>query len=180
MNKKWLAIKQLDRQLKEWQTVARQFQRPRGGWVKTLREALNMTAEQLANRLNLSRARIVQLENAEIHDAITVRSLKEAANALECEFIYAIIPKDNNTLENIVKTRAEKIAHERIKNVAHTMALENQAVNKNLLKTEEDELAKSIAEAISKNIWLQDNPSNTTLADSIAKMLIENQPKKKK
>ena len=51
MNSRWLTIKQLDKQLKEWQAVNKKYGMPRTGWVKTLRLALSMSAEQLGSRL---------------------------------------------------------------------------------------------------------------------------------
>ena len=73
-------INQLDRQLKEWQVVSQQYGKPRAGWIKTLRIAQSMSAEQLGATLGLSRGRIHQLEKAEIDDAVTLRTLREAAN----------------------------------------------------------------------------------------------------
>jgi predicted DNA-binding mobile mystery protein A len=157
MNNQWLAIKQLDRQLKDWQAVSNKYGKPRAGWVKTLREALSMSVEQLANRLGLTRGRIAQLENAEVHDAVTLRTLKEAANAMECEFVYAIVPKGNSTLEDIIKTRAEQIAHERISRVAHTMALEEQLLDDNILKSQKSELARNLMEHLNKKLWSEQN-----------------------
>ncbi|MDR3476862.1 MAG: mobile mystery protein A [Gammaproteobacteria bacterium] len=153
MNKHWLTIKQLDKQLKEWQTVSKQYGVPRAGWVKTLRTALSMSAEQLADRLGLTRSRINQLESAEIHDAVTLRSLKEAANAMECEFVYAIVPKNQSSLEDIIKKRAEQIANERVTRVAHSMSLEAQSVDADILKRQKDELTQSLIENLNKKFW---------------------------
>jgi predicted DNA-binding mobile mystery protein A len=175
MSTHWLAIRQLDRQLKEWQAVSNKYGKPRAGWVKTLREALSMSAEQLANRLGLTRARIVQLEKAEINDAVTLRTLKEAANAMECEFIYAIVPKGTSTLEDIIKTRAEIIANERIARVAHTMALEDQALEDSILLNQKSELARSLAKHLNKKLWLEqdhfDAKQKTELKNSIAESI---------
>tara|TARA_R110000868_G_scaffold330538_4_gene591509 strand:- start:1573 stop:2130 length:558 start_codon:yes stop_codon:yes gene_type:complete len=159
MSNRWLTIKQLDRQLQEWQAVSNKYGKPRAGWVKTIREALSMSAEQLANRLGLSRARIVQLENAETQDAVTLRALREAANAMECEFVYTIVPKGNHRLEDIIKTRAEHIASERIARVAHTMALEAQALDDDLLKIQKKELARSLMEHLNKKFWSEPDSS---------------------
>src|SRR5688572_12976007 len=122
MKNQWLTIHQLDRQLKEWQVIRNKYGKPRPGWVKTIRTALSMSAEQLATRLGLTRGRITQLESAETLNAVTLRTLEEAANALGCELIYAIVPKGNSTLEGILKTRAEQVAKERVAQVAHTMS----------------------------------------------------------
>lgn len=146
-------IRQLDKQLNEWQLVRRKYGTPRAGWIKTLRVALSMSTEQFASRLGLTRGRVNQLENAEVHHSVTLRSLNEAANALGCELIYAIVPKGSSTLEGIIKTRAEQVAKERIASVAHSMSLEAQSVNADMLKIQKDELAKSLVEHLNKNFW---------------------------
>lgn len=153
MHKHWLAIKQLDRQLKEWQGTNSKYGRPAKGWVKTLRVVLNMSAEQFANRLGVKRARVNQLESAEMHDAVTLRTLREAANAMECDLVYAIVPKNNSTLEDIIKKQAEQIAKERVANVAHSMLLEAQTIDSDSLKLQKEELARSLLEHLNKKFW---------------------------
>lgn len=155
MKNQWLIIKQLDAQLREWKSVSKKFGRPRLGWVKTVRLALNMSAAQLADRLNLTRSRINQLENAEIHDAVTLRTLKEVANAMECELVYAIVPK-HSTVENIIKARSEAIAQAMVKRVAHSMSLEAQTVNTDMLKQQKEELAKKLRAELNKKFWAED------------------------
>jgi predicted DNA-binding mobile mystery protein A len=166
-------IKQLDKQLKEWQAVSKKYSVPRVGWVKTMRMALGMSVEQLANRLGVTRSRITQFENAEIHDAVTLRSLKEAANAIECELVYAIVPKNNSSLEGIIKKRAEQIAHERIARVAHSMALEAQAVDVDVLKDQKDELVKNLMEHLSKQLWSSQENYHKNPQENILKKNIE-------
>lgn len=176
MKNQWLTIKQLDRQLKEWQMLNHKYEKPRAGWIKTLRVALSMSAEQFANRLGLTRGRVNQLENAEIHDAVTLRALKEAANALECELVYAIVPKGNSTLEDILKKRAEQIANERVARVAHSMSLEAQTVEADTLKIQKDELSKSLIEHLNKKFWATDRPNKQS---NLRQKLIDNMKKKK-
>lgn len=153
MKNQRLIINQLDRQSKEWQAVHNKYGKPRAGWIKTIRVALSMSAEQLGSRLSLTRGRINQLENAEIQNAVTLRSLKEAANALGCELIYAIVPKGNSTLEGIIKTRASQLAEEQVARVAHSMSLEAQTVDADLLKIQKEELTKSLIEHLNKKFW---------------------------
>jgi len=179
MNDRWLTIKQLDRQLKEWQAVCRQYGRPRVGWVRTLRAALNMSAEQLANRLGLTRSRITQLENAEIHDAVTIRTMKEVANAMECEFVYAIVPKNNSSLEAIIKARAEQVANEKVNRVAHSMSLEAQSVDNEALKMQKNELTEKLTTRLNKKLWAELKNQNKS-AEDVLKKLIQNLQKKRK
>ncbi len=177
MNNQWLTIKQLDRQLQEWKTVSSKYSRPKMGWIKTLRVALSMSAEQFANRLGLTRGRVNQLESAEIHDAVTLRTLKEAANALECELVYAIVPK-GGSLEDIIKTRAENIAKKQVASVAHTMSLEAQSVDATALKRQQDELAESLMEHLNKKLWKEDDMEKKQ-QDHMFQKLLKNLQKKK-
>lgn len=159
MNNQWLMINQIDAQLKEWQSISHQYGKPRSGWIKTIRTALNMSVAQLAQRLGLSRARIAQLENAEIHDAVTLRALREAANAMECELVYAIVPKGNSTLKGIINRRAEQIARERVTRVAHSMSLEEQSIDNDTLKHQQIELAKNLMGHLNKKFWALETPN---------------------
>lgn len=171
MKNQWLMIRQLDQQLKDWQAVTRKHgNRPRIGWVKTIRSALSMSIEQLAQRLSLSTARVKQLERAEINDAVTLRTLRETANALECELIYAFVPKGNTSLEDILKTRAKQIAKERVTRVARTMSLEDQSINTKTIAVTIDEQTKDLLEHLNKKFW----------AESLEKYIISTQKKKKK
>lgn len=179
MKNQWLTINQFDRQLKEWQAVSKKYGKPRAGWVKTLRVALSMSAEQFANRLGLTRARVNQLENAEVHNAVTLRTLKEAANALGCELVYAIVPKGNSTLEDIIKTRAEQVAKERVARVAHSMSLEAQTVDANTLKIQQEEIAKILMEHLNKKFWKTLEPKNEKNKDNLLKKFIEKHKQKK-
>ena len=178
MNSQWLMIKQLDNQLKEWQVVNSKYGRPRFGWVRTLRVALSMTTEQLASRLGVKRGRIAQLENAEICDRVTLRALKDAAEAMECEFIYAIVPKKFSTLESIVKTRAEQVAQEKVSIVAHTMSLEAQSVNSTQLENQKNELAKDLVEHMNKKLWAQEYKTSPEFAKALAAALVKNKGNK--
>lgn len=177
MKNQWLTIKQLDRQLKEWQILNNKFGMPKTGWIKTLRTALNMSAEQFANRLGLTRARVNQLESSEAHDAVTLRTLREAANALDCDLVYAIVPKGNSTLEEIIKKQAEKVANERVTTVAHSMSLESQSIDAEMLQMQKDELAKNLMEHLNKKFWATSEKRNNQI-DLRAKLL-KNIKKKK-
>lgn len=152
-NNRWLAVKQLDRQLKKWQAVSHEYGSPRAGWVKTLRKTLGITASQLAARLGLSSSRISQLEKAEIEDAVTLHALRNAAHGMGCELVYAFIPKDQTSLENLLAAKAEQIAEDKVARVAHSMSLEAQTVDPEILKEQKKQLVKNLTDhfTIEKN-----------------------------
>jgi hypothetical protein len=53
-------------------------------------------------------------------------TLRRAADALDCELVYALIPR--KSLVETVHSRASVLADEELARVSQTMALEDQAV----------------------------------------------------
>ena len=129
-----------------------EFARPHRGWIKAVREALGMTTAQLARRIGVSQPRITELEQAEIDDKITLGSLRRAAEALNCTLVYAIVP-NNSTLENIVLDRARKKATKILAGVNHTMALEDQNLSDEDIRSEIENLAHEIIVKKPRIIW---------------------------
>ena len=145
-----LKQRQLDAILARWRTAELQS-RPPSGWIKAIREALGMPAAYLAKRLGIVPSSLSRLETSEADDTITLGSLRRAAEALGCELQYALVPKQ--TLEQIIATQADKVAHERIKTVAHTMALEAQATSSDATAIQARELATSLLNGSQRALW---------------------------
>lgn len=127
------------------------FTPPPKGWVRTIRRAIGMTSLQLAIRLGQSQPRVADIEKRERDGALTIRTLRRVAQALDCHFVYAIVP--NERLEKMVRQRAAKIANRRLKSVEHTMTLENQAVSKAVSKRQRANLIKLIVDQELSHIW---------------------------
>jgi predicted DNA-binding mobile mystery protein A len=123
---KQLRISQLTRALSAFET-AKQEPRPQRGWLRANREALGLTLESVGTKLGQSRRRIQEFEKAEAQDRITLHSLRRVAAAMDCDLVYAIVPKCG-TLAELAERRARARASEDVLDVEHTMALENQAV----------------------------------------------------
>ncbi len=151
MLKQKLILKQLDRIFQEWISIRSKQNNPTVGWVRTVRKALGMTTNQLAKRLGLARARVKQIESAEPKGAITLHALRAAANAMDCELIYAIVPK--TSLENILVTRAKLVANKVMENVAHSMSLEAQSVSKEQQKEQVEDLVNDLLNDSPKKLW---------------------------
>lgn len=101
--------------------------RPPRGWVKAIREALGMTAQQLGQRLGVSKQRALALEKAEVSGSVTLESLERAARALDCRLVYTLVPL--KPLESLVEERALRLARQRLRATRHSMALEDQGVD---------------------------------------------------
>lgn len=101
------------------------YKPPSRGWIRAIRDALGMSSEQLARRLSLRSQSIDDWEKAEANGSIQLKTLRRAADALDCTLVYALIPK--TSLEGAVQSRARRIAIRDLRRVAHTMKLEDQA-----------------------------------------------------
>jgi hypothetical protein len=69
------------------------------------------------------------MEKAEAEDRITLKTLRSAANALDCDLIYALVPRAETHTGTNRQTRA-RTGTTASHGVEHSMALENQAVGK--------------------------------------------------
>jgi predicted DNA-binding mobile mystery protein A len=105
---------------------ARRTVRPVRGWLRALREALGMSQQQVATAMKVKQQSLIDFETAEAADRITLKNLRRAAEAMECELIYAIVPR-SGTIQKLAEKKARSEATRRVLSVEHTMALENQA-----------------------------------------------------
>ena len=152
MNKQFrdLQTQQMDALLETWRT-AQLSARPRSGWVRAIRESLGMSAAAFARRLGMTPVGVRKLESAEASDAITLASLRKLAQALDCELQYALVPR--NSLLQQVRDRAEIVARERLRPIAHSMALEDQAVQGPQNKLQLEVAIKDLIEGSRRELW---------------------------
>ena len=127
--------------------------RPRRGWVRAVRDALGMNGRQLAERMGIARSHLSQIEDAEVRGTTSLRTLGRAAHALGCELVYAFVPRDKETLEEIVQARAREAAERIVESVATNMALEAQSVDRDFLKREIDRIAADLIRAKPWDLW---------------------------
>jgi predicted DNA-binding mobile mystery protein A len=142
-----LRLKQLDRNLEPYQ-AARKVPRPSKGWIRAVRQALGVSSGELARRLRTSRQLPLQLEKGEAEDRITLKSLRSVANALDCDLVYALVPRAAS-MENLIENRARVEARQRVLGVEHSMALENQAAG-NIEEAVETEARRTSRERASR------------------------------
>lgn len=119
-----LARRQLDQRLAAIREISPLLERPRGGWISTLRRALGMTQAHLATRMSVSRQAISQLEKREGDGSVTLRALEQAAEAFGGRLVYAILPARG--LDETLEDQALLVASRMTGAVRHTMRLEDQ------------------------------------------------------
>src|SRR3989338_9043292 len=145
-----LKQRQLDAGLARWRT-AELPARPPSGWIKAIREALGMPAAHLAKRLGLVPSTVLRLETSEADDTITLGSLRRAAEALDCEVQYALVPKQS--IAQTMEAQAGKVARERMAAIAQTMALEAQATSDEAVESQVEEMAESLLKGSRRELW---------------------------
>jgi len=141
---------QLSNQLAPLQKVQANFTVPHAGWIRAIRQALGMQTQQLAKRLDVSASQISQLERDEQLGNVTLKRMKKIAEGLNCVFVYALLP--NQSLEQMIETKALKKARDIVMKISKSMELENQALQKQLLNTEIKRLAEKLRQS-PKELW---------------------------
>ena len=123
---------------------------PPRGWIRALRNALGMSGRQLALRMGVTKQRISFIEKQEIDSTATLKTMRRTAEALECVFVYGLVPR--TSLEETIRNRAIHVATRRLARASHTMGLENQSLGKkenqeilsNMIEVIMDELPSSL------------------------------------
>lgn len=117
-------FKLIENKIKKFAPLAKE-ERPPKGWIYSIRKAIKLPSVFLAKTLSFSQSRISQIEKQEIEGTLTLNTISAVADALNCEFVYALVPKDGSLekmLEKFATFKAESILNDTLK----TMALENQ------------------------------------------------------
>src|SRR5688572_24713293 len=108
--------------------------RPPRGWLCAIRDALGMTRTQLAHRLGITQPIVGRYERSELHENMTLKTLRKVGEAMDCTLVYALVP--NKPFEELLRERARLHADEQLRRAHHTMRLENQALDKEDLEAE--------------------------------------------
>lgn len=124
--------------------------RPKNGWTRTIRSSIAMSISFVAEKLKISPQAVFQMEQSEIDEAISLKTLRRLAEAMDCHLHYALIP-NQKSLKKMVEKRAEKKARMMVKEVDKSMSLENQKLksSKNSVKF----LTKELSENLSSKLW---------------------------
>lgn len=145
-----LKLRQLDATLARWRATELSS-RPPSGWLKAIREALGMSATQLAKRLGVVTSTVTRLETSEADDTISLATLRRAAEALDCELRYVLVPRQS--LADTLATRANQLARERMAGIAHSMALEAQSTSNETVADQTRALADSLLQGPRRELW---------------------------
>ncbi len=149
MDQATLARKSLDKRLAPLRDM--QLATPPYGWLRAIRESLSMTTRQMAERMDVARSRVTAIEKAEVTGTTTLKSLRAAAEAMDCTLVYAIVP--TKSLDAIIRARAAEKADIELAHINHTMALENQGLTKAALEQERARLIDELLAGSARRLW---------------------------
>lgn len=145
MNTRIIEIRALDRKTADLQSYKNII--PKGkSWIGTIREAIGMTALQLANRLGVTQPRISAMEKNEKN--MKISTMEKVAAAVNCDFVYYFKPK--TSFQDIVETQAKQKAEAILKTVNLNMALEDQSI---AAKEAVDDMVSDFINNNTKQIW---------------------------
>ncbi len=151
MKKRKLQIQQLESKIKVYSSV-QQETTPSVGWLKAIRSALGVTLQQLGTRLSISKQAVSTIEQREQDGSITLKSLRDAANALDMELVYGLVPKDGS-LDALIERKARELAIQIVSRTSNTMKLEDQENSKERIKKAIDERAEELKREMPKVLW---------------------------
>ena len=145
-----LAREQLDATLGRFEPL-KTLVPPGKGWIRAIRDAIGMTGEQLAKRLNINKQRVSRIEHDEKLGKVKIETLRNVAEAMDCVFVYAFVPRDS--LGQTVKERAEAIAKKRMARSNQMMRLEKQELSEAEEAKAMQNLIDEIVETMPKSLW---------------------------
>jgi predicted DNA-binding mobile mystery protein A len=125
--------------------------KPQAGWIRAIREGLRMNRRQLGERLSLSTSRIQRIEADENSGSVTLRTMQQTAAAMDCVFVYAILPR--TSLEENIENQALLKAAQQLGTVNQTMVLEDQAISSSENNAMMKRLAERLTQEQASKLW---------------------------
>jgi predicted DNA-binding mobile mystery protein A len=132
-----LRLRQIERALAAF-AGARNGARPRTGWLAAIREARGISLREVAAALGVTAQAVQNLQKSEARESISLKRLREAAEAMGCELVYAIVPKSGSLTDAVAEAELKQAA-ERVLAAEHTMVLEDQAAGDVQKRIEEEQ-----------------------------------------
>ena len=118
----------LDERVSDLQAVSKKAKRPARGWLRAVRDAVALSQDEVSRRLGVKRQSYSDLELSEQRGTVSINSLQRAAEAMDCDLIYYVVPKESiaGTYSALARIHDPKYRH--LEASEHSMALEGQSV----------------------------------------------------
>ena len=129
----------------------KEIRRPKEGWIRTLRKALGMSGPQLATRLAVSKSQASQMERMETEDRITLKQLRRVADVLDCDLVYALVPRQS--IETAIRERARQKAEKLVGRTDIQMKLEAQQLSSDKLVVQVKMETDRLVSEMPRDLW---------------------------
>lgn len=146
-----LVLNQLDKKIQSLSQI-KQVAVPPDGWIKTIRTALNMSLRQLGERMSITPQSLRSIETREKEGTVTLKTLRDAAAALDMELYYCFVPNDGS-LDALIERRAYELASEIVSRTSASMRLEDQENSYEWQQQSIKELAEDMKREMPKSLW---------------------------
>ena len=139
--------RQVSRKLEELRPMKTLTKGP-PSWIDYIRKGLGMSLTQLARRVGVAQSTISGAIKSEEEKRISLQTLQDIANAMECDLVYAFVPRKK--LEDTIMDQATKKTLALMKETELHMDLEDQRV-----QTDKKQRLKELSEEriYSKYLW---------------------------
>lgn len=123
-----MLTKGLDERISALRAAQASAVRPVRGWLRAVRSVLGLSQQNVAKKIATTQQSYADLEAAEQRGAISLNSLQRAAEAMDCELVYFIVPREAVARTYGELAQAHDPAFKHLQATEHSMSLENQAV----------------------------------------------------
>lgn len=118
------ARRSLDARVADLRELANDLTPPKGGWIGAIRQSLGLPRKVVADRLGVAESTVARIEANERAGTVQMDSLRRVADALGCDVVYALVPRQS--LDQTVAEQARRRAAALVASVRHSMVLEDQ------------------------------------------------------
>jgi predicted DNA-binding mobile mystery protein A len=119
-------LKGLDRQVPAMQQARNDVVMPARGWLRAVREAFGITQKNAGTKMGMRQQAYRLVEEREMRGAVTIDTLRRAADALDCELVYFLLPKHGAASTFSDLATSHDPSHENQRATDHSMMLEGQ------------------------------------------------------
>ena len=102
-----LARRRLDKELRYYRLAGKE-RRPTQELLRRVRQVLGLRSAEVARAMGVNRSVLFRLEGSEARGTISLRAMTRVAQAMGCQVVYALIPGDGTTLEEMADRRQWK------------------------------------------------------------------------
>lgn len=125
---------------------------PHRGWVRAIRDALGMSRRELAERMGSSQATVADIERNEALGTVQLDTLRRAAEAMDCQVVYALIP--TSSLDVMVANQARRKAAAHLRSVGHQGRLEDQELDEVMANRDLEAFASDLVDR--RGLWSEE------------------------